>query len=275
MRWMLVTILTGAIAVATSLTAQAGVIDPQLFVGPLGSNSPANGTAIGGETNLITGNSTSTSFSVGVAGGGNTIMQSPLLVVFALNTGSSVALSGPGCPSTGCVLATPGIYGLGTNSTSLNPGDNLYQVLSLNAGSGGGASDTYANISAAALLNFCPSGQTLTHCTVPSSYAVEVFEVPASLTGHQGISLTETGATAGSFIGLYGCTTKATPAGGGCTDGDIGATPLTNAGLITDTSNVGPPPPPPPPPPPVPEPSSLALLGVGLVGLFAGLRRRR
>ena len=40
------------IAAATSLTAQAA----QLFVGPPGSNSPPGGTAVGGESNLLSGN---------------------------------------------------------------------------------------------------------------------------------------------------------------------------------------------------------------------------
>src|SRR6266478_5328626 len=48
--------------------AQATVIDPQLFVGPPGTNSPPGGTAIGGESNLLTGNAAGTGFSVGVAG---------------------------------------------------------------------------------------------------------------------------------------------------------------------------------------------------------------
>ena len=43
---------------------------------------------------------------------------------------------------------------------------------------------------------------------------------------------------------------------------------------LTITTGPTPPPPPPPPPPPLPEPASLALLGVGLLGL-ASFRRAR
>ena len=70
--------------------------------------------------------------------------------------------------------------------------------------------------------------------------------MPASITGKQGISLSEIGAAAGSFVILYSCETTATPAGAACSGGDIGATPFTNAGLIDTTSGGGPPPPSPP-----------------------------
>jgi hypothetical protein len=90
----------------SSLTAQAAVIDPQLFVGPPGTNSPPGGTAAGGESNLLAGNASGTGFSVGVAG--NHDMQSPLLVILGLNTGSAAntSLGYSGCPAAGCPLAT-------------------------------------------------------------------------------------------------------------------------------------------------------------------------
>src|SRR5438270_10457783 len=80
----------------------------------------------------------------------------------------------------------------------------------------------------------------------PASYTLDVFAVPASITGKQGISLSEIGAAAGSSVILYSCETTATPAGAACSGGDIGATPFTNAGLIDTTSGGGPPPPSPP-----------------------------
>jgi hypothetical protein len=90
--------------------AQATVIDPQLFVGPPGTNSPPGGTAIGGESNLLTGNAAGTGFSVGVAG--NHTMQSPLLVILGLYPGSAAntSLGFTGCPAAGCPLATVGTY---------------------------------------------------------------------------------------------------------------------------------------------------------------------
>jgi len=46
-----------------------------------------------------------------------------------------------------------------------------------------------------------------------------------------------------------------------------------NSGWFNGVPGTNPPPPPPPPPPPVPEPGTLALLGLGLIGL--GLTRRK
>ena len=159
---------------------------------------------------------------------------------------------------------TPGIYGISANTATLSTGQNAYQQIGLTDPGSGQASESYTNWAAAAAAN---------GFTVPASYTLEVFAVPASITGHQGLSLSETGAAAGSFVILYSCETTVTPPGAGCSGGDIGATPFTNAGLIQMTSGGGPPPPP-PPPPPVPEPSSLAILGAGLLGLFWRVRNR-
>jgi hypothetical protein len=254
------------IAAATGSTAQAQVIDPQLFVGPPGTNTPPGGTAIGHESNLLTGNASGTGFSVGVAG--NHDMQSPLLVILGLNAGSAAntSLGFTGCLAAGCGLAAAGTYGISTNTATLSAGQNAYTQIGLTDPGSGQASESYTNWAAAATAN---------GFTVPTSYSLEVFSVPASLIGRQGISLSETGATAGSFVILYSCQTSATPAGAACSGGDIGATPFTDAGLITVTSTGGSPPPPPPPPPPVPEPSSLLILSGALLGLAGLVRRKR
>jgi hypothetical protein len=269
MRRILLTTAASALATAiaaASLTAQATVIDPQLFVGPPGTNSPPGGTAVGGESNLLIGTAAGTGFSVGVAG--NHDMQAPLLVILGLYPGSAAntSLGFTGCPAAGCPLATVGTYGITTNTSTLSSGQNAYTQIGLTDPGSGQASESDTNWAAADNANGFPA---------PATYTLDVFAVPAAITGHQGISLSETGAAAGSFVILYSCETSATPAGAACSGGDIGATPFTNAGLIDTTSGGGPPPPPPPPPPPVPEPSSLAIFAGALLGLLWRVRSRK
>jgi hypothetical protein len=101
--------------------AMANTVDPQLFVGPPGTNARPSG-----DPNLITG----PGFSVGVAG--NHTMQDPLLVIFGHNLGSTgESLEFTGCMSTGSPKATVGTYGLTTNSTTLSAGQDAYTRLGL------------------------------------------------------------------------------------------------------------------------------------------------
>src|SRR5260370_27079179 len=74
--------------------------------------SPPGGTAIGGESNLIT---TPGAFDIGVAG--NFTLQSPLLVGVALENGVGTASISFGNVSNE-PLATVGTYGLGTNTVA-------------------------------------------------------------------------------------------------------------------------------------------------------------
>ena len=265
--------VAGVVA-ATMLYASAAMA-AQIFVGPPGSNSPPGGTAIGGEGNLITGTGTGTGFSIGVAG--NHTLQDPLLLIFAEPSVSlvpiSVGFNNPGCPTaTGCPAATIGTYGLNADTkTVTGAGTDLYQALGLMEMGGGTASVTVGNLDMASSLQVppLPDGGT---------YTLDAFGIPVSLTGKQGISVSEAGAPAGTFVFAYSCETTSTPPLGPCADpGLVGATPMTNVGILTTTSTVGPPPPPPPPPPPtsVPEPMALPVAGVVVGALLAAWSTRR
>jgi hypothetical protein len=265
MRKALFTVIVVAAAVVLwSRVAMADtILDPQIFIGPPGSNSPPGGTAVGGESNLLVGTSSGTGFSLGVAG--NHTMQDPMLVIFGAAPGSvlSPTLGFSGCPTvTGCGIAPLGTYGItGNNNVVFNTSD-AYSVLGVTAN----ASESFTNWQTADSLNGFGT---------PSQYLLDVFSVPATVTGMQGISLSEKGLAAGSFIIAYSCEVP-DPNLAACSGGQVGATPFTNAGLVTVTSGGGPPPPPPPPPPVnVPEPAALPVAGLVLGALVAAWRTRK
>ena len=102
----------------------------------------------------------------------------------------------------------------------------------------------------------------------PSSYTLYAFALNTSLTSGNPITIDETGAANGSYIIAYDCN-AGTGSNTGCsTNGNIGQTPFTNAGLLDATT-------PPPPPSPVSEPSSLALLGAAFASLGWWNSRRK
>jgi hypothetical protein len=255
-----------------SAPATAGVVlDPQIFVGNPGSSNPPGGTAVGGEGNLLT--DPMGGFVVGVAGGSNQVLQNPLLVIVgaydatAPITGAGIANTNcPGVSGHSCGGApTPGPYGLTANNIEVTGGD-IYTALGLPEGSGGGASVTFANINGILTQQQVPGQPPGTKFAAATSFFLTVFEVPVGLTGHQAESFSESLFPPGSFVIGSGCNAP-DPTLAPCSDGDIGASPLTNIGII-DTTTTGPPPPPPPPPPPVPEPSSLVILGGAVLGLL-------
>jgi hypothetical protein len=265
-----------------SAPATAGVVlDPQIFVGNPGSSNPPGGTAVGGEGNLLT--DPMGGFVVGVAGGSNQVLQNPLLVIVGAydatapitgaainNTNCPGIISCPGAPTTGTTNPMPppasfGPYGLTANGITVTGGD-IYTALGLPEGSGGGPSVTVANINGILTQQQVPGAPPGTTFAPATSFFLTVFDVPVGLTGHQAESFSESLFPPGSFVIGFGCNAR-DPTLAPCSGGDVGASPLTNIGII-DTTTTGPPPPPPPPPPPVPEPSSLVILGGAVLALL-------
>jgi len=221
---LFITALVGILAFGFAGTAKAD----QLFIcqpSPTQNcTSAPGGTAIGGESNLITN---SGMFDVGVAG--NHTQQSPLLLVVAVYNGSGVpTITFPGVSS-----AVVGTYGLTAQTGTLTSG-TAFAALGL----GGGGSESFGNFVGADVAN---------GFVAPTSFTLYAFSLPTTLGPNSPITVGESGAAAGSFILAYDCVNGSSTTTA-CANGDIAQTVFTNVGLVTGTTTT-------------PEPASMLLLG--------------
>ncbi len=236
----------------TPLMAQTTTLDPQIYV-CTGCTAP-----LGGDPNVID----PTSINVGFAGDHTAI--SPLLIIVAVpNAGPDPTIS---LPSGVSPIAAGTYYGFATNggltgmldgtlSTSLSNTQNAYNAIST-TDPGGGSSEQGGKMAGFDIANGIAVG---------SSFNLYVYGIDFALNSdskngavNSPINIDFTGIANGSFVIAYNCGT----AGSTCTDGQIGSTPFTNAGVVTGG------------PPTTPEPGSMLLMGSGLLGLAGMLRRR-
>lgn len=202
-------------------------------------------SAAGGDPNILLNPG---AFTIGASG--NFTLLNPLLVVVGVYNGSGMpSISFSGCTSSLCSLATTGTYGLtdSTGTLTASSAGTAFAQLGLNAG----GSESFTNWSGADVAN---------GLAAPSSFSLYAFAVNTSLESSTPITVGESGASIGSFILAYGCTSLAVGSSG-CANGASAQTIFTNTGFVGGTS--------------VPEPGALALFAAGLGALGIALSRKR
>ena len=146
--------------------------------------------------------------SFGVAG--NFTLQNPLLVGVALQNGVGTASISFGNVSNE-PLATVGTYGLTTNTVANFTSGDVFTALGLTQA---GGSVSFTNLQ---------TEDTLNGFGTPTSFRLEVFAVPTSLSSGSPITI-DTTAGPGSFIFAFDCLAGTGSSAGCRTNGDVAQT---------------------------------------------------
>lgn len=205
-----------------------------------------------GDPVVLTSVSGASGFQIGLSGNKSSV--APILLIVGTYDGAAAPSISYTNASNVTTVFNPGgtaLYGWNGSSTGVTfngSNSNAYAALGIGPLSGG-QSENFGNWN---------TGEVSIGLAAATSYTLYVYELNGvNFTGNGTITLDMNGGTTGDYILGYACETSGTP----CSNGKVGDTPFTTAGL-DDAPNT-----------PTPEPGALLLLGTGLLGVAGFLRK--